>query len=875
MSAKHKPTSETRLTGKLAFLLCLCCFPLASVKAQSQRFFDPPFFPTTTFVNALVVDDFNEDGLPDVATSNGADEVNILLGRGDGTFGEAQSYDGGTDPVEIAVGDFNGDGHLDLVTRNPADPYVKVLVPEEGINVLLGNGDGTFQNSVSFDAGHNPSAVAIADFNSDGNQDIAVGNYDDKRGNVSVLFGNGDGTFAEPTGYTTALGAGSPVAGDFNGDGNFDLAVTAFIDQVVSVLLGNGDGTFQEHQDFAAGYLPTRLDLGDFNGDSKLDLVTAGFELSVFHILLGNGDGTFQAPTDTTTPQPPEHLAVDDLDGDGLVDLAVTADGELLSIFLGNGDGTFRMGMSYGEAVEIDMGDFDRNGTIDLVSTFSRYPDYGVIVIAGNGDGTFQARTELPSRNNAQTQTLGDVNGDGKPDIVASVYYYNLVSVFLNDGDGNFPTRTDYPTGTNPWGIALGDVNNDGNTDLAVTNSEGPSYSVSVLLGNGDGTFQPKSDFPTASEPRGIVLSDFNGDGNLDAATANNINFYLFEPGSISLLFGNGDGTFSAHEEIRAGDEPWSITTDDLNGDGNTDLVVTYATASGATVSQDVSVFLSNGDGTFQPRVDYPLQLGASYGSHAVATGDINRDSKPDLIVSNEFGTVAVFLGNGDGTFQPHVDYPVNTSSRSCVVGDFNGDGYPDVVTGDVGYYNNLGTISLLLGNGDGTFQSYVKYLAGSPYSISGADLNGDGALDLATSNLYGDSVSILFNLGGSRVSLISSKNPSQPGEPITFTAKVIPAFPSVFPSGGVKFFDGDNVLGTATLDGNTATLTRTTKKVGIHQIKANYLGDSTFVPTRSKTLSQKIRPKPLTAGRLRFILQPSAWFERTSLCWALSIAPD
>src|SRR5262249_43146308 len=143
------------------------------------------------------------------------------------------------------------------------------------------------------------------------------------------------------------------------------------------------------------------------------------------------------------------------------------------------------------------------------------------------------------------------------------------------------------------------------------------------------------------------------------------------------------------------------------------------------------SVFLGNGDGTFQPRVDYSIDL---YDSHYVAADDINRDGKPDFIVSN-YGTISVFLGNGDGTFQTHVDYPAGYS-RPVLIGDFNGDGNPDVVTGAGGIFVDFGTITLLLGNGDGTFQPYSQYLAGPPTGMSAADLNDDGALDLVVSHL-------------------------------------------------------------------------------------------------------------------------------------------
>ncbi|HJU11490.1 MAG TPA: FG-GAP-like repeat-containing protein [Candidatus Binataceae bacterium] len=841
MNNRYQFNIEVRLISQLAVLLCLCCFPLGSIQAQNSRFFNPLFFPTSTYIDALVVADFNADGIADVATCNGFDpgDANILLGNGDGTFGEAHTYAGGTGPADIAVGDFNLDGKLDLVIADKGNDFANTRAPGQAVSVLLGNGDGTFQARRQFNGGTSPGSVAVGDFNGDGKPDVVVANDTEKLGNVTVLLGNGDGNFAAPVAYTTAKQAKVVVARDFNGDGKLDVAAASYLGNVVSVLLGNGDGTFQAHQDFAAGNGPDEMVVADFNGDFKLDLATAGrLTDRELHILLGNGDGTFQAPLDTNLAQLSTALAAGDLNRDGVTDMAIVESGTTVSILLGNGDGTFAAPLNYGGAFVVALGDFRGTGNIDLVGGASRDSEEGIVVIAGNGDGTFQARTELLNIGAATTsQTAGDVNGDGKPDIIATNNYYNNLSVFLNDGAGNFSTRTDYATGDAPWDVAIGDVNNDGKTDIVTANQEGDfaGGSISVLLGNGDGTFQPHTDFDAQTTPQGIVLADFDSDGNLDAATANNV-----QPGYIRLFFGNGDGTFSSGPSLATGDNPRPIVTEDLNGDGKKDLVVTYAQWCGCdTVSPFVSVFLSNGDGTFQPRTDYPV--GAMFESHSVAAGDMNRDGKPDLIVSNTYGSVSVLLGNGDGTFQPEVVYPVNGAWGS-VVGDFNGDGNPDVVTGG-DFYSDFGTISLLLGNGDGSLQPYLDYFSGSPFTMSAVDLNRDGALDIASSNLFGNSVSIFFNLGGSRVSLTSSENPSHAGDPVTFTARVTPSFAGPVPSGSVKFFDGDNVLGTAVLSGNEASITRSIQNPGTHSITANYLGDSTFLRTRSKKLTQKVRP--------------------------------
>ena len=210
--------------------------------------------------------------------------------------------------------------------------------------------------------------------------------------------------------------------------------------------------------------------------------------------------------------------------------------------------------------------------------------------------------------------------------------------------------------------------------------------------------------------------------------------------------------------------------------------------------------------------------------------------------MTNFGGKLSVFLGEGDGTFRPHVDYPIGGWAREGVLGDFNGDGIVDVATTHVSdYYAGLGRVDLLLGNGDGTFQPYVDYPTGSSYRMAAGDFNGDGALDVLTSNHYRDNLNILFNLGGSRVTLTSSENPSHAGDPVTFTATVRPTVGADLPSGTVEFYDGSNLLGSAILQGKKASFTSSTLSVGKHQIKANYPGDSTFVPNHSKRLAQKV----------------------------------
>jgi len=262
-----------------------------------------------------------------------------------------------------------------------------------------------------------------------------------------------------------------------------------------------------------------------------------------------------------------------------------------------------------------------------------------------------------------------------------------------------------------PLGVATGDFNRDGKLDVVVANNNGSN--VSVLLGNGDGTFQAPVNYPTGASAYAVAVADLNGDGKQDLAVANN------SGSSVSILLGNGDGTFQAAVNYTVPCCASSVAVGDFNEDGKPDLVL---------ATNGASVLLGNGDGTFQPVLNYP----AGSNTAAVAVGDLNGDGHLDLaIADNGTGNVFVLLGDGDGNFQPALVNTIGSGAAAVVVGDFNGDGIPDLAVTNNG--NN--TLSVLIGNGDGTFQSPVNYAtAGFPWGLTTADLNGDGKLDLVVS---------------------------------------------------------------------------------------------------------------------------------------------
>ena len=357
-----------------------------------------------------------------------------------------------------------------------------------------------------------------------------------------------------------------------------------------------------------------------------------------------------------------------------------------------------------------------------VAQTVTTLPSNGFLPAVNYGVGAYP-----------QAAAMCDCNGDGRPDLVVADGNFGAagaVSVLLGNADGTFQAAVNVlDFGLGPSSVAVGDFNGDGKTDLAVVNVS--SHNASVLLGNGDGTFQSSMILNVGANPRAVAVGDFNGDGKADLAVGNSFD------NNVSVLLGKGDGTFQAAVNYGAGTAPQSVAPGDFNGDGKIDLAVAnYGPPQGGGGS--VSVLLGNGDGTFQSAVNYT----AGFAPFEVTAGDLNGDGKADLAIANSgSNNLSVLLGNGDGTFKAAVNYTVAGSPRSVAVGDFNGDGKADLA---VASYS--GGVTVLSGNGDGTFQSAGNNAAGSaPLAVAVGDFNRDGAADLAVVNYLDGSVSVLL----------------------------------------------------------------------------------------------------------------------------------
>jgi hypothetical protein len=334
-----------------------------------------------------------------------------------------------------------------------------------------------------------------------------------------------------------------------------------------------------------------------------------------------------------------------------------------------------------------------------------------------------------------------------------------------------------------------------------------------------------------------------------------------------ACYLGNGNGTFQTALSYHSGGyTALSVVVADVNGDGKPDLLVANLCANSSNNCPDggVGVLLGNGDGTFQTAVTY--SSGGWY-AYSVAAADVNGDGKPDVLVASEFvindynnGTVGMLLGNGDGTFQAAVTYGSGgDAARSVALGDVNGDGKLDVIVGNCGPSGqngcSPGTVGVLIGNGDGTFQTAVSYNSGGndARSVAVADVNGDGKPDVLVANNGGTGnggdgwVGVLINtsLNPTNTALTSSPNPSNFGQTVTFTATVTAQenFYKVPPTGIVSFYDGTTNIGNSNLNNSgVATLTTSTLAVGTHTMTAAYNGDAHSEPSTSPVLYQVVQ---------------------------------
>jgi hypothetical protein len=778
----------------------------------------------------------------DAVTADANGDVSVLLGKGDGTLQVPVNLRVGGNLTSVAVGDLLGNGLDDIVAANSDDT----------VSVLLSNGNGTFQNPKNFSVGATPRGVAVANLGN-GRQDIVTAN---SNGTVSVLLNSGNGSFQSPIKSQVGDSLTSLAIADFNGDGKADLVVGST--RGLSVLLGNGGGSFQLKTTFVFPIAPqvpgiflgvNSVAVGAFRSNGKQDIVANASGETQF--LLGNGDGTFQAPV-ALTGGGIGTLAVGDFTGDGKPDIVASTEpspfggGPGIAVLAGNGNGTFQLvhTLTVGEtASALAAGDFNNDGKLDLAfASNTGAGNAGVLLNAGGGvfvnTPAVAAGGTLPS-----ALAAGDFTGDGKPDLVATGIAGNAV-VELNNGDGTFRTGPTLPVPGSPTSVVGGDFNGDGRQDIAVGTQAGR---IEVFLGNGNGTFKAPLVFNLGINEsiRAIVPGKFGSNGRLDLAVTT---IDQFTPqgniGQLIVLLGNGNGTFQKGQVFTVGDSPEGLATADLNGDGKLDLLTT--TGSLANGLREVKVLLGNGNGTFQK----PVSIVPGGRPTGVAVGDFTGDGKPDLLLIDRFNnTVSVLPGSGNGTFGAAITTQLDRTVLGLggpAVGDFFKDGRLSVAV-----TSSVGTVSVLHGNGDGTFQAPIDFLVGfhaqEPSTVIAADFNGDGKLDLAATNFLSNDVSVLLNTTvpvtvtpvATTTALAADVNPAVAFQAVTLTATV--ASLGGVPTGTVTFFDGTRVLGQVAVDPNGHALLTVQLAAGPHALRATFAGTGAFSASASAVLSETV----------------------------------
>jgi FG-GAP-like repeat len=536
---------------------------------------------------------------------------------------------------------------------------------------------------------------------------------------------------------------------------------------------------------FGVGKGPVAQAVGDFNGDGQADLVVVNQTDNSVSVVLGKSDGSFQPRTDYATGSTPVGVAVGDFNGDGKLDVAV-----------------------------------------------ANFGGKSVSVLLGNGDGTLQPKTDITLSTTPVSLAAVDLNGDGKLDLAVATedLSNDYVTILKGNGDGTFGLPVSTTTDTAPKGtsllseelanISVGDFNGDGKPDLVVVNNKdgfrvarfggGAFFSagtVSVLLGNGDGTLQAARNSAVGTSPRSVAVGDFNGDGRTDVVVGN------FESGSVSVFMNTGGGNFST-SSLSAGGAPFALAAGDLNGDGRTDLAVSLVTFA---VAPDLNVFLGQAGGSLQSAASYVTPVFDS-----LSAVDLNGDGHSDLVgaVSGTANVVSELLNNGDGTFPAPVLIPnPGVTLASQATADFNGDGIPDRVTASSG--------QVQLGLGDGFFGDTTLIQGGA--SVAAADVDGNGTPDvlIGSSGFPGNEVALIRNspgwdnrTGGAVGFTVSAPQQVTAGAATSVTVTAVDALGNPVPG----------FLGTVDLDSTLAGSTQ--KFAGQYSFTAADGGKHTFLVT-------------------------------------------
>jgi Bacterial Ig-like domain (group 3)/FG-GAP-like repeat len=747
----------------------------------------------------------------------------------------------------IASAYLNKDNNLDVVTGDFA----------QTISVLLGNGDGTFQPKVNYPGCTVGKVlqIVLADFNRDGNTDIALGCSDGTNGGLLILLGNGDGSFLNPVLYSTGDVA-SIAMGDFNSDGLLDFVVTDNSQQNVTFFLGKGDGTFTKDPTVLSTNAVTRgVVVADFNQDGKDDIAYAlattvpGSKLFDLYVALGNGDGTFQQQTTPVATQVGEFLTTGDTNADNMADvIAATITepggglvGNSLFVLLGNGNGTFQAPVAYLSDIPSDphLADVNGDGIPDIIAGGST----GALVYQGNGDGTFQPYQEPTIGGFALTYAVnaGDYNNDGNADLIGTDADSPRAAVSLSQVQQTSTASALTSVAVFPLGSGVHNVDASYSGDGIYFSSVSNSVPLTAAPVN---TSLALSVSPTAANLSGLpvtltaILSPYTVGPPNTTTNGDLVNFFNGTTPLGSGTLSNGVATLTTTTLISGSDSLTAVFPGDANYNSSTSNILPY------TIT-DILLSSSLNPSTYLQTVVFTATLGSG------KTGTVGFFDGATLIGTTNvtgptvtFTTSSLSVGSHNITAQynasvsPVLVQVVNKATPTVTVttsgpSTFGGSvtitaTVPSGVTGTITFTSG----GLSLGSGtivNGTVSVTTTALT-PPSDIITATYSGDTNYNTATGT-----VTQTVGKANPTSTLTSSLNPSLPGSSVIFTDTL-----SSNATGSVTFTSGSTTIGTSTITGGMATVATSTLPLGSDPITATYSGDGNY-NSATATLTQTV----------------------------------
>ncbi|CAM4837980.1 unnamed protein product [Rotaria magnacalcarata] len=740
----------------------------------------------------LTVGNFNEDNILDIAVaSNGTLDLTILIGSGDGSFEIQTNYYLGHDsmPYSIDVADFNYDNKTDIMivdygtsnliilfaTENATEQFLigssfsrksigagnlnigstlDLIVVDSGTNSVIvyeGSGDGTFIVKANHSTGtnSNPYSFAVGAFDHDSISDVVVANYDIN--SILVLRSYTISLISTENSWSpdSEFQPLSMIVYDINNDQNLDVIAADGLSNSVVLFLGDGNGSFDMREAFSIKNDhrgPYLIAVGNFNNDNQTDIVVTLYLTYKVRIYFGQKNGSFVQGYECEVSQDwmLMVLLAGDFNDDKNLDLVVgnAVDGQL-AILLGDGNGSLGEPLYYtsvySSGVLVAMGDFNSDNITDFAIANS--DSHAFVISLGNGDGTFKDPTYLSNEDYyTNCLVIGDLNKDTIVDIVITIPDNSGIGISLGKKDGTFESMYFYDDelGSYPMFVVLNYFNIDRNIDIAILNSITPS--IDILYGNGDGTFRTNSklNLENGSDPFLMATGDFNKDGEIDIVTANTGSNDL----SLLLLQDEPDFINENTYPQKSGAHPSAATVGHFNNDLRMDIVVVNSG------TNEVRILMNYNSSTFMKTATY--STGENSHPQQAVVADFNKDNQLDIAVVNSWSdTLKVFLISNNGTTANSTEYSTGSKSspNSLAVGDFNKDGWTDIVVAN----KKSSNIGVFLGYNYPTFNSQIirieQHNSYPTYVVVG-DFNGDSQWDIAVTCFKKNNVSVFLGLG-------------------------------------------------------------------------------------------------------------------------------